>query len=116
VAGRIAETFALVVRFEVLEGQEDGFDSLVAETMDGIRAHEPGTLAYIVHQEPSAPRARVFYELYRDVEAFEEHERQPHVRHFLAERTQYLAADPLVWRLEATAAVADSDLDDLSDW
>jgi quinol monooxygenase YgiN len=116
VAGRISETFALVVRFEVLEGQEDGFDGLVAETLDGIRAHEPGTLAYIVHQEPSAPRARVFYEFYRDVEAFEEHERQAHVRHFLAERGKYLAGDPLVWRLAATAAVADPDLDDVSDW
>lgn len=114
-AGRIAETFALVVRFKLLDGQEADFDGLVAETLDGIRAHEPGTLAYIVHREPSAPAARVFYELYRDVEAFEEHERQPHVRHFLAERSQHLAADPLVWRLSATAAVADSDLDDLSD-
>ena len=114
--GRISETFALVVRFELLAGQEAAFDSLVAETLDGIRAHEPGTLAYIVHQEPGAPRARVFYELYRNVEAFEEHERQSHVRHFLAERSKHLAADPLVWRLAATAAVADSDLDDMSDW
>lgn len=114
--GRIAETFALVVRFELLEGQEAAFDGLVAEALDGIRAHEPGTLAYIVHQEPSAPRARVFYELYRNAEAFDEHERQPHVRYFLSERSQYLAADPVVWRLSATAAVADSDLDDLIDW
>lgn len=113
-AGRITEAFALVVRFELLEGQEPDFDGLVAETLDGIRAHEPGTLAYIVHREPSAPAARIFYELYRSVDAFEEHERQPHVRHFLSERTQYLAADPLVWRLKATAPVADSDLDDLS--
>ena len=105
-----------MVRFELLEGKEPNFDALVAETLDGIRAHEPGTLAYIVHKEPSAPGARVFYELYRDVEAFEEHERQPHVRYFLAERTKHLATDPLVWRLAATAAVADSDLDDLSDW
>jgi quinol monooxygenase YgiN len=116
VAGRIAETFALVVRFKLLDGQEADFDGLVAETLDGIRAHEPGTLAYIVHREPSAPAARVFYELYRDVEAFEEHERQPHVRHFLAQRSKYLAGDPLVWRLAATAAVADSDLDGVSDW
>jgi quinol monooxygenase YgiN len=34
----------------------------------------------------------VFYGLYRDREAFEEHERQVHVRRFLKEREQYLTA------------------------
>jgi quinol monooxygenase YgiN len=34
----------------------------------------------------------VFYELYRDRQAFEAHERQEHVRRFLKGREQYLAA------------------------
>lgn len=38
----------------------------------------------------------MFYELYRDREEFEDHERQEHVRRFLAERQQYLAAPPRV--------------------
>jgi quinol monooxygenase YgiN len=38
----------------------------------------------------STAQTRVFYELYRDRDAFEEHESQPHVRRFLAEREQYL--------------------------
>ena len=39
-----------------------------------------------------APRSRVFYECYRDRAAFDEHERQPHTRHFLTEREAWLAS------------------------
>ena len=39
---------------------------------------------------------RVFYELYRDRAAFDEHERQGHTARFLAEREQFLAAPPRV--------------------
>ena len=58
---------------------------------------EPETLAYVVHRESDSPRIRVFYELYRDPTAFDEHERMPHVRRFLTERGQHLARDPEVW-------------------
>ncbi len=42
------------------------------------------------------PSARIVYKLYRDREAFEEHERQPHIKRFLAEREQYFAGPPRV--------------------
>ena len=37
-----------------------------------------------------APRERIFYELYRDRAAFNDHEAQPHTRRFLAEREPLL--------------------------
>ncbi|MDH6116358.1 putative quinol monooxygenase [Kitasatospora sp. GAS204B] len=85
--------FGLVVRFE-LRGQEAaaGFDELVARTIPGIKEHEAGTLAYVVHSVPEEPHVRVFYELYADRAAFDAHERQPHTMAFLAEREQYLSA------------------------
>ncbi|MDQ2755097.1 MAG: antibiotic biosynthesis monooxygenase [Actinomycetota bacterium] len=86
------EGFALVVRFTLEPGHEDSFDALVAETLDGIRSHEPGTLVYTSHRVDGEPAVRIFYELYRDRAAFEEHERQPHTRRFLAEREQHVAA------------------------
>lgn len=46
---------------------------------------------YVTHTVADVPLARVFYELYRDREAFEEHEQQPHTKRFLAERNQYIA-------------------------
>ncbi|MGI5337800.1 putative quinol monooxygenase [Streptomyces sp. CA-181903] len=87
----MAAGFGLVVRF-TLRGAEaaEGFDTLVARTVQNIRRHEPGTLVYATHRVPDEPHVRVFYELYADRAAFDDHERQPHVRHFLAEREKYV--------------------------
>ncbi|MER7670810.1 antibiotic biosynthesis monooxygenase [Kitasatospora sp. NPDC096128] len=83
--------FGLVVRFIAHDPTAaQAFDRLAEEALNGIRAQEPGTLVYVNHAVADEPRVRVFYELYADREAFEEHERQPHVRRFLAERGQYL--------------------------
>lgn len=82
--------YALAVRFTTRDADAaQQFDALVDRTLEGIR-HEPGTLAYVVHVPTDAPNDRVFYELYADEDAFQEHERQPHTRHFLKEREQYL--------------------------
>src|SRR5262245_7704778 len=85
-----AAPLALVVRFTVRVGAEDSFDTLVEQTVAGIRDHEPGTLIYTCHKVDSAPNQRVFYELYRDRAAFESHEQQPHTQHFLATREALL--------------------------
>ncbi|MEV4141662.1 antibiotic biosynthesis monooxygenase [Dactylosporangium sp. NPDC049742] len=82
--------FALVVRFQLHDdAAAKGFDELVARTTPEIERLEPGTLAYVVHTVPGEPLVRVFYELYADRAAFDAHERQPHTKHFLAEREQY---------------------------
>lgn len=80
----------LVVRFTLRDGAGAAFDRLVAETVEQMRAREPGTLIYVCHEVETRPDQRLFYELYRDREAFDAHEAQPHVRRFLAEREQYL--------------------------
>jgi len=83
--------FGLVVRFELKDdAAAAGFDALVADTAPKIESEEPGTLKYIVHSVDGAPLSRVFYELYRDRAAFEDHEQQPHVKRFLAAREQFL--------------------------
>ncbi len=82
---------ALVVRFDVRSGTEADFDRLVAETAAKIRTEEPGTLLYLCHMLQGEPSARVFYELYRDREAFEAHEVAPHVKAFHARRKPLMA-------------------------
>ena len=89
--------FGLVVRFELLDGHEEAFDALTAETVASIRAAEPGTLVYLTHTERGSLGVRVFYELYRDEAAFQAHEESEHVRRFLAERKQHIRRDPQVW-------------------
>jgi len=67
--------FGLVVRFDLYENGTEGFDQLAEETAPLIRSQEPGTLIYTCHEVEGEANARIFYELYRDREAFEEHER-----------------------------------------
>ena|SRR6266404_2826644 len=85
--------FGLSVRFTCKDGgSAEAFDKLVAETVTGIRQHEPGTLVYAVHTVEGKPLQRIFYELYRDRAAFDAHEGQPHTRRMLADRKQFLAS------------------------
>lgn len=86
----MGDRFGLVVKFTLKPGHEEAFDELAISTLSGILDREPGTIIYACHEVPDAPRERVFYEMYRDRAAFEAHEEQPHVRHFLAEREQHV--------------------------
>ncbi len=85
--------FGLMVRFTCKdETAAAAFDDLVARTGEQIHAHEPGTVVYAVHRVDGRPLERMFYELYRGKDAFEEHESKDYVRAFLSERDQYLSA------------------------
>jgi quinol monooxygenase YgiN len=93
----------LVVRFTCKDqASAEAYDQLVVETAEGIRDREPGTLIYAVHTVDGQPLQRIFYELYRDKDAFEAHGQTPHTRRYLAERDQYLASTEvarLTWQL-----------------
>lgn len=85
--------FGLCVRFTCKDAASaEAYDRLVAETIEAIKADEPGTLVYASHLVDGEPLQRMFYELYRDRAAFEAHEAAPHTRRYLAERDQYLAS------------------------
>lgn len=96
---------ALVVTHVLLPGHEDAFDALVARTLAGIKADEPGTLIYVSHAASGEPPRRVFYELYADRAAFEAHEQEPHVQHFLTERLEHVESVEVDF-LEAVAGTA----------
>ncbi len=90
--------FGLCVRFTCKnEAAAAAYDRLVAETLEGIKASEPGTLVYASHTVEGQPLQRIFYELYRDRAAFEAHEESPHTRRYLEERGQYLASTEVDW-------------------
>jgi quinol monooxygenase YgiN len=91
------EALGLVVRFTLRPGREQDFDNLVATTVAAIDQHEPGTLLYVTHAVEDEPQTRVFYELYRDRAAFDAHEQQAHVRHFLAEREHLVETFTVDW-------------------
>ncbi|MFC4530265.1 putative quinol monooxygenase [Sphaerisporangium dianthi] len=90
--------FGLVVRFTCKdEASAAAFDQLVAETIEKIRAEEPGTLVYASHLVEGQPLQRIFYELYRDRAAFDTHEEQEHTRRFLGARDELLASVEVDW-------------------
>jgi len=71
--------FGLCVRFTCKdETSAKAYDRLVAETIEAIKVHEPGTLVYASHLVDGQPLQRIFYELYRDEDAFHAHEAAPH--------------------------------------
>ncbi|MFP8882732.1 putative quinol monooxygenase [Streptomyces mangrovi] len=85
--------FGLMVRFTCKdEAAAAAFDALVVRTGEQIHAHEPETVIYTVHRVDGRPLERIFYELYRDADAFAFHEAQDYVRAFLDERDRYLSA------------------------
>lgn len=85
--------FALVVRFDCRdEAAARQFDELTATAVQQINEREPGTLIYATHAVADEPLARVFYEVYRDRDAFGEHERAEHVREFHARKDPLLTS------------------------
>ena len=83
--------FALVVRFDCRDqAAVNRFDELSAEVVQQITQREPGRLVYATHSVEDAPLARIFYEVYRDRDAFETHEAADHVQLFHARKNPLL--------------------------
>src|SRR5258708_37906382 len=90
--------FGLCVRFTCKDqASAEAYDKLVAETIEAIKADEPGTLVYASHLVEGQPLQRIFYELYKDKAAFEAHEAAPHTRRYPDQRRQYLASTEVDW-------------------
>ncbi len=97
---QVSDMYAVVARFEVKPEGVQEFDALAAWRISEAAANEPGLIAYAFHQVDGQPLARVFYEIYRDRDAFEEHRMTPQTAEFLARHAQYVEGPPRTERLE----------------
>lgn len=93
--------YAVVARFEVKPEGVQKFDALAAWRISEAAANEPGLIAYAFHQVDGQPLARVFYEIYRDRDAFRDHRMTPQTAEFLARHAQYVQGPPRMELLEA---------------
>jgi quinol monooxygenase YgiN len=86
--------YALVVRFDIRDDEAAPvFDALTARAVEEITQKEPGTLVYATHVVDGEPLARVFYEVYRDRDAFQAHEDGQHVKEFHAAKNPLLVGE-----------------------
>ena len=100
-AGRIcgrqtSRPYGRIVIFTLLEDRVADFDRLAEQTAEEVRTAEPDTLVYVIHLVPNAPMQRIFYEIYRDRDAFDSHENQPYMQRFVAERRSCVLATNVI--------------------
>ena len=86
----------LIAIYTLLEDKVADFDRAADEVAEQVRAGEPDTLVYVIHTVPQAPMQRIFYEVYRDRAAYEQHEKQPYVQRFVAARRPYVLATNVI--------------------
>lgn len=94
--------YGRIMIYTVLDGHDDAFDRLAAEVVHAVRQTEPGTLVYACHTVDNSPAQRLFYQLFRDANAVEEHTRQPHVQRFAREARAHVSGTNV---LELTVSV-----------
>jgi quinol monooxygenase YgiN len=86
----------LIAIYTLLDDKVADFDRAADEVAEQVRAGEPDTLVYVIHTVPKAPMQRIFYEVYRDRAAYEQHEKQPYVQRFVATRRPYVLATNVI--------------------
>jgi quinol monooxygenase YgiN len=88
--------YGQITIYTLLDAGAADFDRLINEAAREIYLRETGVFAYIVLTIPSAPLQRIIYALYRDRIVYEEHQNQPHIRKFEAERRPYVLATNII--------------------
>src|SRR5580693_4847270 len=95
-APAVARPYGRLLIFTLLEDRVADFDRLAEQTAEEVMTSEPDTLVYVIHLVPNAPMQRIFYEIYRDRAAFEQHESQPYMQRFVADRRSLVLATNVI--------------------
>lgn len=72
----------IVAKLKVKAGNEQLMIDAMKEAVKGVRAKEPGNLAYVPHQSQADPTLFLFYEKYKDQAAIDFHRQQEHYKAF----------------------------------
>ncbi|MCO6004370.1 antibiotic biosynthesis monooxygenase [Actinoallomurus purpureus] len=88
--------YGRITMYTLHEGHQDAFDRLAAEVTRAVIERDPGTVVYACHAVDNAPLQRIFYQLFRDAAAVENHTRQPHVQRFAGEARAHVAGTNVI--------------------
>jgi quinol monooxygenase YgiN len=94
--GATQRLIGLIAIYTLAEGRDAEFDALAERVVEEVRSSEPDALVYAVHSVPNAPMQRIFYEVYRDQTAYEEHKRHSYIQRFDIERDPYVLATNVI--------------------
>lgn len=72
----------IIAKLKVKPGSEQVMKDAMKEAAKGVRANEPGNLAYAPHQSKGDPTVFLFYEKYKDQGAIDFHRQQDHYKAF----------------------------------
>jgi quinol monooxygenase YgiN len=100
-----AGAYGQITVYTLLDGRESAFDQLSREAVRAAQQDEPGTLIYACHEVVGAPTQRIFYQLFRDEAAFQDHQRRPYMRQFLADSRSHVIATNVIELKLGTAKV-----------
>jgi quinol monooxygenase YgiN len=98
--------YGRITIYTLLEGHAEVFDRLAAEVTRAVSESEPGTIVYACHAVDNTADQRIFYQLFRDAAAVEEHTRQPHVQRFAGAVRAHVAATNVIELTVRTGKVA----------
>ena len=94
----------IIARFKVKEGKEAEAEKKLGEMVAAVKANEPGALVYILHKNQEDPSEFIFFEVYKDDEAFASHAKTDHMAKM---RENFAAlADPSTMKIERLERVA----------
>jgi len=82
--------------YTLLDGREEQFDRLAEDLVRAARTGEPGTLIFACHEVVNAPTQRIFYQLFKDENAFASHRQQPHLQRFTSESRGHVLATNVI--------------------
>jgi quinol monooxygenase YgiN len=88
--------YGLIAIYTLDDNRVAEFDVLAEQVVREVRTAEPDALVYVVHSVPNAPLQRIFYEVYRDRMAHEEHQRRPYIAQFEADTQPYVLATNVI--------------------
>jgi quinol monooxygenase YgiN len=69
----------VIARFRIKEGKEEEALERLRAMAAAVEANEPGALAYVCHRAIDDPAEVIFFEVYKDDEAFGGHMQTPHM-------------------------------------
>ncbi len=84
----------LIAKLKVQSGKEAEFTAAAKEMIATVKAAEPGTLAYVLHQNAKDPTEFLYYEVYQDQAAFDAHGKTDHMKAFGGKIGGILAGRP----------------------